>query len=107
MTFLHIFALYLGFAGTRKPSLPLTRLDYLGSFNMLAGLWRQTLECANMLDLPCGSESQRYLLWQCLQADIFCGSSCSRLMSSQMGELLLLPLALGLLHLVVGGGVEN
>jgi len=57
-----------------------------------------------MLDVPFNLESQWYLLWQCLQAAVGSGSLGNGLKSSQTGEVLLLPLALGLLHLVVGKG---
>jgi hypothetical protein len=57
-----------------------------------------------MLDVPCALESQWYRLWQCLQAAIGSGSLGKGLKSNQTGEVLLLPLALGLLPLVVGRG---
>jgi len=57
-----------------------------------------------MLDVPCTLESQWYRLWQCLQAAASSTSLGKGLKSNQTGEVLLLPLTLGLLHLVVGGG---
>jgi len=51
---------------------------------------------ANMVDVPFNLELQWYLSWQCLQAGVGSGSSGMRLKSSQMEEVLLLPLILGL-----------
>jgi len=60
-----------------------------------------------MLDAPFNLESQGYLLWQCFQAIVGSGSSDRGLKSRLTGEVHLLPLTLGLLHLLLGkGGVK-
>jgi len=104
MTYLHCVTLYLWLVVTRKPSIPPIRFVCLGSFSMLAGFLRQTLECTNMLDVSFNLESQQYFLWKFLQAAEGSGLSDMRLKSSQRREVLLLPLALDLLYLVVGRG---
>jgi len=71
---------------------------------MLAGFLRQTSECAKMLDVSCALEPQMYRLWQCLQVVMGSGSLDKWLKSSQTREVLLLPVALDLMHLVVERG---